>query len=443
MIHINTYMKPNMYTMILPYEAATDEVEDFTRVTNEIRREQSSAYRVAYNQARYGVTESSIEDHLETQSRPSLDSWYIRSAMKHAVGQFKADFERAKQQKLDESPKRIFGGKKNFQRRAKGLISKEEYQQNRLERLMSIGEANQRGNRKFDFNARSITFKPRRGVAFELILPELRGKYKEHYDQLVVMAHNKGIPITVQLDEKNIYLSFDLNKLNPPVDLKVIKGRYLGIDLNPNYIGVSYFNENKELIECELYNFNELTGKNINADKLKHEMREVAIRIGNKARHYQIEYLFVEELNFGQGDKRKGKNFNRLTGNQFLHNEFKRMLAKFGTLKEVNAAYSSTIGNIVYSNYPDPIAASMEIARRGIESRIVISSGKFYPPMISSSVLHNRWKEHEVPEFDTWIDLHRWIKQSGLKYRVDIPGVSMFRELTSHKSGVLIYGFVT
>lgn len=79
--------------------------------------------------------------------------------------------------------------------------------------------------------------------------------------------------------------------------------------------------------------------------------------------------MFVEELKFDQGDKKKGKAYNRLTSNQFLFNEFIRMLTKFGNVKLVNAAYSSTIGNIVHHQYPDPVAASMEIARRGIECR--------------------------------------------------------------------------
>jgi len=114
-------------------------------------------------------------------------------------------------------------------------------------------------------------------------------------------------------------------------------------------------------------------------------------------------------------------------------------LAKFGKVVEVNAAYSSTIGNIMNSQYPDPIAASMEIARRGIESRVVKASKLFYPPLVSREILVNLWKEELIPDLFTWKELHTWLKQSGLKYRVDIPSISMFRKFNSNKSGILIY----
>ena len=63
------------------------------------------------------------------------------------------------------------------------------------------------------------------------------------------------------------------------IDLKpkpTIKGRYLGIDLNPNYIGVSFYKENKKLITTKLYDLNNLTRKHCNSNKLKHEVKEIA-----------------------------------------------------------------------------------------------------------------------------------------------------------------------
>ncbi len=192
-------------------------------------------------------------------------------------------------------------------------------------------------------------------------------------------------------------------------------------------------------METKLYNLSALTGKDYNPNKLKHEVREIANQINRLANHYRIEYKFVEDLSFKQGDRGKGKTFNRLTSNQFLINEFNRILSKQGKVLKVNAVYSSTIGNILHSEYPDPIAASIEIARRGIESRVVKGSGLFYPMLISKEILANRWKEALEWTFESWIELHQLLKTTGLKYRVDIPEMSMFRLFESKSSKVLVY----
>ena len=81
----------------------------------------------------------------------------------------------------------------------------------------------------------------------------------------------------------------------------------------------------------------------------------------------------------------------------------------------------------------------MEIARRGIESRIVKGSQKFYPKMVDIQVLRNRWKEEIIPELFTWKELHDWLKLTGLKYRVPIPEIGMFRIFSSKRSKVFIY----
>ena len=403
------------------------------------RKEQSKVYRLAYKMVSRGLTELQIRHDLKKLNiGVNVDSWLIQSAIKKATGQFKADFELDQINGTDVAGKRIFGGKKNFYDRLNGKISQEEFRTNRIENFKSIGEAPRKGNRKASFNTDSITIKPKQGIKVEIPLPSLRGKFKQNYDKIVELTSLKKMPVTVEVNESFIYLSFDANFLKDEKRVKApIKGRHLGVDLNPNYIGVSFYDQRKAIIDTRLYNFKSLTGKNINHDKLKHEIREVAIQIGKMAQHYQLEYLFVEELKFKQGDKNKGKNFNRLTSSQFLYKEFIRMLSKYGKVVEVNAAYTSTIGNIMNDQYPDPIAASMEVARRGIESRVVKGSNAFYPPMVSHSKLQNRWKEEEVPEFETWIELHNWLK-TGVRYRVPIPEVGMFRVFNSKQSKVLV-----
>ena len=424
-----------MRTIKLPY---TTEDPTFNQCLLDLQRVQSSIYHVAYKRAAEGLAEIEIRTICRNLF-PQVDSWIIQSAIKRGIGQFKADWELAKNKGEDFDGSRIFGGKKNFFRRVKGLITREEWKECRLEDLYLIGEGPQTGNRKFNFNGDSITFKPKQGTRFELQLPKLHGFYSTDYANLVEATTNKLMPITVSLNLTHIFLSYNETKLETHKPKKIIAGRYLGVDLNPNYIGVSYFDANKQLLDTKLYNFTGLTGKNINADKLKHELREVAIDIGRQAKHYQIQYLFVEDLHFKQGDAGKGRNFNRLVKNQFLITEFTRMLSKFGKVITVNAAYSSTIGNVVNEGYADPIAASMEIARRGIESRVVKGSKSFYPPMVPLEVLQRRWKDVVMPAMNSWIELHAFLKVTGLKYRVEIPSIEMFRPFSSESSKVLVY----
>lgn len=417
--------------MKIPYQASTDALAQI----RQLQKAQAAVYHCAYNLIKAGLGQKEVRDQLKSYSFDErIDSWFIQSAIYRAMGQVKADEELG-------IVKRIFGGKKLFQRRSKGLISSEEFQELKLEPLYLVGEAPAKGNRKFTFASDAIIFKPNKGTKLVLELPQLRGKYLKYYNALLDKMYEDPQPITVQLDQNYIYLTFDEAKLKTTTTkLKpAVRGRYLGVDLNPNYIGVSFFDQNKQLLETKLYDLSGLTGKNHNADKLKHEVREIALEINRLANHYRIEYRFVEQLDFKQGDKNKGKRFNRLTINQFLYTEFKRMLAKQGKVLEVNASYSSTIGNIMHPNQPDPIAASMEIARRGIESRIVKGGGLFFPPIVSNEFLLNRWKEAAEWIYSTWKELHTILKKTGLKYRVPLPSRGMFRSFANKRSNVFVY----
>ena len=102
-------------------------------------------------------------------------------------------------------------------------------------------------------------------------------------------------------------------------------------------------------------------------------------------------------------------------------------------------SFSSTISNIVNESYPDPIAASMEIARRGIESRVVKGSLKFYPKLVLKEVLERRWKDVLFPDFKTWIELHGFLKSTRMKYRVPIPRMEMFSPFSNVTSKVHVF----
>ena len=161
-----------------------------------------------------------------------LDKWFFASAV-FDVKSFK------NKKKKDE--KVIFGGKKNFFDRLKGKISKEEYQLKRLLPLYSVGEAPQKGNRKFQIeDENTIIFKVSRKEHITLNLTRVSKKYRDYLNQLITLQINKSIPITYRLDTKSVYISFDLNKLKHSLKIQnKVKDRVFGVDLNPNYIGYS------------------------------------------------------------------------------------------------------------------------------------------------------------------------------------------------------------
>lgn len=413
-----------MITIKLPITLAN---KDKGLIRN-LQQEQSSLIRSAYKQASYGLAEISLRND-ERFKNSKLDSWFTQSAIRSGIGMFKSDF-------ATNRTKRIFGGKKNFNRRCKNFISNQEWKEKRLLPLYVIGEAPQKGNRKFNFDYYSITFKPYKGKKIEINLPKMNSNWSELWKEAIILATNKVIPITVFLTADHICLTFDdkIVKKSIKTKPKPIKNRYAGIDLNPNYIGISVFDNNK-LIDTKLFNLSELTGKCKNENKIKHETREISNAIGKWLTHLRVNRVFIEELNFKQGSLNKGKNLNRLCKNQWKRSDFTSTLEKHFKLYSINAAYTSTIGNILEPTLPDPIAASSAIAKRGYEL-VIKKSKKFYPELPSIKELKDRWKETEFPDFNSWKELHDFIKNSNLRYRVPIPEKEGFRIFQNQSSMV-------
>ena len=146
-------------------------------------------------------------------------------------------------------------------------------------------------------------------------------------------------------------------------------------------------------------------------------------------------------MNFKVGNQGKGKFFNRLTKNKWKRDCLVSALQKHCLLNkidfiEVNPVYSSFIGNLC-NNAPDPIAASLEIARRANFKYI---KGKFYPELIKAESLFNLWKESSSWVYSNWRQLFDIVKTAELKYRrsLDSFDSEVFR-LKSSKSFVNLY----
>ena len=203
----------------------------------------------------------------------------------------------------------------------------------------------------------------------------------------------KKIPVTIHLKKDHIYLSYNEKVVEKEKQFKgLFKNRVLGIDLNPNYFGISIieFNRNDKynVIHKEAIDLNKLQEKSKN--KIHHELYEINHHILKLCKHWHVSKLAIEDLKF-KSNKFWSKDLNRLCRNKFRYSFVKSHLNTlcniYGVeLIEVNAAYSSIIGNFKHGSEscPDMIAASIELARRAYKK---FERGWFQPDFISKSRL--------------------------------------------------------
>lgn len=320
------------------------------------------------------------------------------------------------------------------------LKRKSEYKSKRLGSIYLMGEANQKGNRFFDFtilNEFKLIYKPKQGVKIEFNL--CRRKDKD-IEKLIELTNQKQISITVSISENKIYLCYDEEKLNSfgidtvsrakeikektefisskeEKDLIIkeiykkyyylqeelkskdkVKPRYLGIDLNPDHIGYTVMDKlgdgKYKLIKQGNFNSNSLnsTSKE-NSDseksiylnnKRKHERKEVICELFKIMKHYHVYNFVMEDLDFKSSDS-TNKEFNRKTKNVWDRDLICKLISKkcaeggYNLIK-VNPVYTSFIGNFNNKVF-DPVAASTEITRRGCYQ---YNKGFFYPKLEST-----------------------------------------------------------
>ena len=324
-----------------------------------------------------------------------------------------------------------FGKFKKFQ---KGLITKEEYKDSRNTGIYAVGEANQKGNRLFkvDVQNTKIVYKRACKEHYDLIIDEkLNQKRKALLFKIQSLMEEKKTPITVRLKNDRIYLTYDEKIVEKEKQFKDLKtNRVLGVDLNPNYFGISIieFDNNNEfkILYKEAIDVSELQSESKN--KIHFEIYEINHHILNLCKNFKVSKLSVEDLKFKKNNKFWNKKLNRLCKNQFRYSMVKSHLqtlcSTYGVeLLEVNAAYSSIIGNFVHGgdNTPDMVSASIEIARRAYKK---FEKGWFQPGFVSKQrlmqVLGNQWKEELGLGYQSWKGLSGEIKELKLKYRFQL-----------------------
>ena len=137
--------------------------------------------------------------------------------------------------------KKVYFGK--FLKFKRGLISKKELKESRNIGILSEGEALKKGNRLFEIDVENNKFiyKRSRKEHFDLeIVEKLNDKRKNILQKLQLMMSEKKIPVTFRLKKDKVYISYDEKIVEKEKQFKgLFQNRILGIDLNPNYFGIS------------------------------------------------------------------------------------------------------------------------------------------------------------------------------------------------------------
>ena len=430
----------DLKTISLPYTCSED---DRFFIKDEIRKS-SNMVRYAFNRYKDDKSEKDIRLLSKSISNVPSDSWFIQCAIKKANYLFLANKEKV-----------IFGGKFNFFQRLKCKLNKDEFKSGRLLGIYSQGTMARKGNRKFklDITNNQIIFKFSKTKHICLKLPVLHKNYLYELINLEEQCNQKLSNFSVELKLDKICIAFD--------DSKIYCSNYngksnivAGIDMNPNYIGFSISkwigNKRKILLEeqYDLSYFTRNLHKSSNDAKSKHqnnkqifELKEIAKDIIKKCKLYKVGKFGIEDLSFKTGNSGEDKFFNRLTKNKWKREALVSVLKKHCLLNkidfiEVNPVYSSFIGNVL-NEAPDPIAASLEIARRAMFKYI---KGQFYPELIKTESLFNQWKESASWVYSSWKELFDIVKTAGVKYRRSLESFDseVFR-LKSSKSFVNLY----
>ena len=383
----------------------------------------SSAVRLAFNRYQDGLSEKEV--YASVSKCFDFNCWLELSASKEAHGLFESQGKHHI----------VFGGKWNLKQYLKGLITKEQFKYNRLIPVCSIGETAKCGNRLVDFdlpNSR-VVYKPARRIRKEIQFCPVKKKLANELAKVQELAEQKKMPVTVKFTGKHLYLTYDESLIYNEAYKDLKFNRILGIDMNPNYIGVSVIEFGKDdglkILHKEVFDLSALTkssGKSsmdakskYYANKLKHETLAIAHKINKLVDYWKCSKLAIEDLSIKPSDKQKGKTFNRLCNNKWERQLFVNKLKMLAgihryELVEVNPVYSSIVGNFAYGSptTPDMIASAIEIARRAYKK---FEKGWFYPKF-NVETQDERWKQ-TLGGVKTWKDLFLKVKEAGFKYR--------------------------
>ena len=408
-------------------------------------RTYNSVVHFAYNRFHDDdtVKEKNVRSQVNQLFKGKLNSWLLQCAIKDG----KSIQERQGNKKV------IFGGKLLYKRYLRKLIGKEEFNKQRQLPLSSQGEMLQKGNRMFDFHFdnQTIIFKISKNKHVDIQLGNIHKTLQKELNKLNELCYDKKASVSIRLNNDYIWITYDEKLLSKSVKFSELKdNRVMGLDLNPNYIGLSVIEFDKDnnfkVLYKQVFELKSLTDKNTPKNKRHYEIIKICHMINSLINYWKCKKLSIEEINIKSSDKGQGKNFNRLCNNVWDRSLVTNKLMMLSNiysyeLVKVNPAYSSFIGNLSYGDKttPDMIAASIEIARRGYKKY----EKKWFYPVFNIERLDEQWKQTLAGVKD-WKNAFLKIKNSKVKYRVllnDIVQNAVFSKYNK-KSKVTIYSFV-
>lgn len=397
-------------------------------------------YRFAFNRFKDG--QKNLEVYASLNEKFDMNSHLVNSIMRNA----------ATLASLNKDKTVHFGKFLRFQR---GLISKDELKESRNIGVLSEGEALKNGNRLFDIDIENSKFiyKRSRKEHYDLaIVEKLNEKRRELLLKIQSLMQERKLPITFRLKKDKVYVSYDETVVEQEKQFKhLFQNRVLGIDLNPNYFGISIleFNQkdNFKVLHKEVIDLTELQKRSKN--KVHFELYEINHKILKMCKTWKVAKIAVEDLTFKKSNKFQSKDLNRICKSQFRYSFIKSHLQTLCNVYgveyiEVNAAYSSIIGNFTYgSDYcPDMVAASIEIARRAYKK---FQKGWIYPKIVKDQriqqVLGNQWKEELRLSYMSWKGISGIIKKSKLKYRFPLQPLNAVFSKTYINSCISVYNY--
>ena len=319
-----------------------------------------------------------------------LDASWIKAAVKKSM-------------ELQTNTKLYFGGKGNFFKRK----FKKKVEFNKNVPLEMRGSCSDKGNRKAEIINNKLFFKPFKRLKYEIKLDLSKNESR----MLSVIEEecklNKNY-FNIELDQKYVYISFN----EPVMETHTFKkNRYLGIDLNPNWIALSIMDNGIKEIFKEIIDLRELN--KCDKNKKEYELSIISKHIINICKQYKAEYICLEDLNISSNNKGLGKKYNKLANNDWNRNYFVNNLVKWLNINgikymKVNPFYTSFIGQIKNEKDYDSIAASKEVSYRGYLMNKGLKIYDYINQFLSNSVT-TRWKEM-LPNVETYKDLYNHFK---------------------------------
>lgn len=383
----------------------------------------SSIVRVAFNRYQDGLEEKEVRAYCNSMF--DHNSWFIQSAVKEAAAMYKLNGEKSI----------LFGGKNNLHQYLKGLIDKATFKYRRLFPIGIQGEKLRSGNRLFalDLANQRLTYKPSKERHVEIQFLPMKKKIAKELSKVQELAEQNRITVSVKLSDKYVWLTYDEGFIYDARYKALKSKRLLGIDMNPNYIGISVieFDRNNEfnILHKQVFDLSKLTISSGKAstdskskyltNKLKHETIVIAHEISKLVDVWKCKTVAIEDLSIKPKDHKKGKKLNKLCNNKWERRLFVNKMEMLANLHrfnliEVNPAYSSIVGNVAYGSEstPDMVAASIEIARRAYKK----FDKEWFYPRFNIQFRDEQWKQTLGP-VDDWKGLFSKIKETGLKYR--------------------------